>query len=360
MSRYHAASAMLPRAAAKTVGGFYKSKLLEVVAPLRGRALQFAVLLLHRLVEEYRWAVVLADTEGGGTVRMTMTPWAAGDPADPRGPHELGVWNAGKRAEVMRLVAERRLLTGGMERELRQIAEAVGRTGAWLEEGMKAYAKHIEGGGTDRPGRGGRVVDMVDPFFLGKAPGVRWEHKDKPLFEGNPDAELRTIEEMMRMYKHGPSRSAMRPLRISDENWMYAKLLDIRIREMRSRSPESWAASLAEAGKGEEKGGRKKERAGPTFPDALDGLVHACRAALAEDEGTLSGEWDALREAGHPEAAQVAVPEALRKVGVRKTKWRGRAYWREFRKGIRATDFTENVLRNIVRYKRDKLGRFAK
>jgi hypothetical protein len=352
MGRYHIASAALSRAAAKTVGGFYESKLMEVVAPLHGRALKFAVLLLHRLVEEYRWAVVLAEIEGG-TVLMTMTPWRAGDPADPRSAHELGVWDAGKRDEVMRLVAKRRLLTKGMERELRQIAEAVGRTGSWLEEGMAAYAKHIEGGAADRPARGGRVVDMVDPFFLGKAPGVRWKNKDKPLFEDNPDAGLRTIEEMMRMYKHGPSRSAMRPLRLSDKDWRAAKLLDIRIREMRSRSADAWTASLAEAGEGSEKGG-------PTFPDALDGLVHACRAALAEDEGMLSKEWDALREAGHPEAAQRAVPEALRKVGVRKTKWRGRAYWREFRKGIKATDFTEGVLRKVVRYKRDKLGRFAK
>lgn len=354
MSRYHIASAGLSRTAGKTVGGYYKSKLNEVIAPLRGRALQFAALLLHRLVEEYRWAVLLAETEGGGTVLMTMTPWRAGDPADPRSAHELGVWDVDKRAKIMGLIAERRLLTRGMERELRQIAEAVGRTGSWLEEGMAAYAKHIEGGATDRPGRGGRVVDMVDQFFLGKAPGVRWEQKDKPLFEDNPDAELRTIEEMMRMYKHGPSRSAMRPLRLSDEDWRVAKLLDIRIREMRSRSPDVWAASLAEKGKG------GKEKRGPTFPDALDGLVHACRAALAEDEGMLSKEWDVLREAGHPEAAQRAVPEALRKIGVRKTKWRGRAYWREFRKGIRATDFTEGVLRKVVRYKRDKLGRFAK
>jgi hypothetical protein len=353
MSRYHIASAALSRAAGKTVGGYYKEKLKEVIVPLRGRALQFAVLLLHRLVEEYRWAVVLAETEGG-TVLMTMTPWRAGDPADPRGAHELGEWDAGKRAKIMRLVAERRLLTRGMERELRQIAEAVGRTGSWLEEGMAAYAKHIERGAADRPGRGGRVVDMLDPFFLGKAPGVRWDNEDEPLFEDNPDAELRTIEEMMRTYKHGPSRSAMRPLRLSEKDWRAAKLLDIRIREMRSRSPDAWTASLVE------KVGEGKEKGGPTFPDAIDGLVHACRAALAEDEGMLSKEWDALRESGHPEAAQRAVPEALKKVGVRKTKWRGRAYWREFRKGIRATDFTEGVLRKVVRYKRDKLGRFAK
>jgi len=36
---------------------------------------------------------------------------------------------------------------------------------------------------------------------------------------------------------------------------------------------------------------------------------------------------------------------------------RGKTYWTEFRKRIKATSFTENVLRNVVRYKRDKLIR---
>ena len=36
---------------------------------------------------------------------------------------------------------------------------------------------------------------------------------------------------------------------------------------------------------------------------------------------------------------------------------RGKTYWTEFRKSIKGTDFTEDVLRNVVRYKRDKLIR---
>jgi hypothetical protein len=352
MSRYHIASAGLSRAAAKTVSGHYKSKLNEVIAPLRGRALQFAVLLLHRLVEVYRWAVILAETERG-TVRMTATPWAAGDPADPRGAHRIGTWGADQRVSIVQDIAERRAAIGGMERELVQIIDAVGRTESWLDRGMRILAKHLESlgesGGSDRPGRGRRIENVADPFFERKAPGVEW--KPQPLFKGNPDADIRTIEEWMRLYKHGPSRSAMRPLRLSDENWRVAKLLDIHIREMRSRSPDTWAASLAET---------KKPPAGPTFGRAMKGLVHACVAALAADEGMLSKEWDALREAGHPEAAQVAVPEALKKVGVRKTEKMGRAYWRSLRKKVKGTDFMEDVLKSVVRYKRDKLGRFAK
>jgi hypothetical protein len=354
MSRYHIASAGLSRAAGKTVRGHYESKLEEVIEPLRGKALQFAVLLLHRLVEVYRWAVVLTETDGGQAVHMTNTPWAAGDPTDPRGAHEIRVWTADNRAEIMGLIVKRRALAGFLEGELDRIIGDVGRTGSWLEKGMKILAGHIEKGKADRPSRGGRVADMVDPFFLGKAPGVKWEYKS--LFKGNPDADIRTIEEMMRMYKHGPSRSAMRPLRLSDENWRAAKLLDIRIREMRSRSLKSWAASLVE--KVDEEG---KEKGGPTFQEALDSLVNACAAALSADEEMLSVEWDALREAGHPEAAQGAtVPEALRKIGVRKTKRKSRAYWRALRKRIKATDFMDDVLKSVVRYKRDKLGRFTK
>jgi len=36
---------------------------------------------------------------------------------------------------------------------------------------------------------------------------------------------------------------------------------------------------------------------------------------------------------------------------------RGKTYWTELRKRIKGTDFAEDVLRNMVRYKRDKLIR---
>ena len=49
--------------------------------------------------------------------------------------------------------------------------------------------------------------------------------------------------------------------------------------------------------------------------------------------------------------------ESSRRKRMKFVRPRGKAYWRSFRKKVKGTDFMEDVLRNMVRYKRDKLIR---
>lgn len=344
-----------PRTAAgrkkRPTSGVYRTKVEGVVGGLRDRLLQFSSLLLHRLVEERRFAVMLSEISEGNDIHMTKSPKIE-HPDDESSGKDIVRWTARKLDRIKSMHRVRMSKTTGMDKELLVISDAFARAAGWLETAIPIYAAHMEyldgiSKEQDSPERKteDRDESLLNRNFDPKAPGMDWERRD--LFSDRPEAGSWSLRQLTNIYKHGTTVDDLKPLMMHRGNSGAAALLDHRAGDMRSKSTAEWSLALSEDESGEY----------PTFLDAAHDLLMACKSALTDDEKLLATEWekiDNIARGGLSKSGAKREPRKPRK-GPKKKRWD----WSEF-SGVKEKDPEERLERQIHRYKRDKRGRFAK
>jgi len=345
-SRYHMADRLL--AAAGTTSGLYRSKVESVVGGLRERLLHFSALLLHRLVEERRFAVLLTEIEDGNDVYMTRDPQSERPDNEMEG-QNIAKWSAADTRRLKAAYKAREAKTKELDRGLRETIEAVGRSAGWLEEAVPIYAAHMEfldGMSPDPASRERKDADrdesLRDPDFDPKPPGTRWRKRD--LFADRPEASQWSLREWANIYKHGGDPDRLGPMSIHRGNHPAAALLDHRMDEMKSKSAAEWGLDMAKDEEGEY----------PAFLDAAWGLLKACKAAITDSELLLAEEWEKIDRAGRGELRMTGAKKRPKKT--KKTRWD----WTGMAEGIKEKSHDDRLERQIRKYKRDKRGRFAK
>jgi len=349
-TRYHMASLLLS-AARGTTSGLYRSKVESVVGKLRERLLSLSSLLLHRLVEERRYAVLLAEIEDGNDIYMTREPQAE-HPDDEAEGRNIARWSAEDTRRIRAAYGARKAKTKELDRRLKDAIDAVGRAAPWLEEAVPIYAAHMEFLDEIDPNpssRGRKDADrdesLRDPDFDPKTPGVEWRKKE--LFADRPEAGQWSLRQWANIYKHGHDPDRLGPMSIHRGNHPAATLLDRRMSEMRSKPVAVWAVAVAEDGDGEY----------PAFLDAVWGLLRACKAAIVDSELLLAEEWEKIDRGDRGELRMTGAkkkPRKPRKSPKKRWDWTGMA------EGIEEKDHDERLERQIRKYKRDKRGRFTK
>jgi len=345
-SRYHMASRLL--SAASTTSGLYRSRLEQVVGGLQRRLLAFGSLLLHRLVEEHRFALLLAELEEGHDIYMTRSPQAE-SPDEEREGNDIARWSRENIRRIRKLVRERAEKVRALERDYKELVRAIRSIEDWLGPAVLAYAYHMEllGEVSENPAsRERKAVDrdesLRDPHFDKKPPKL--PKAGRPLFSDRPEAERWGLRQWGNIYKHGRDPDRLNPMSLDHEAHAAAALLEKSMDELRSKPWESWSRSTATDDEGHPY---------PSLLDAVHGFLTACRVAIAEDDAAVASEWDRLR------AIDLA---PLQMTGAKKGKWvkKKRWDWDSLADFTEKTTFEERVERKKRKYKRDKLGRFSK
>ena len=339
-------------AARGTTSGLYRSKVESVIGKLRERLLHFSALLLHRLVEERRFAVLLAEIEDGNDVYMTRDPQAERPDEEMEG-RNIAKWSAADIGRLRAAYKAREAKTKELDRELKETVEAVGRAAGWLEVAVPIYAAHMEflDGMSPNPASrerkdADRDESLRDPDFDPGAPSMKWRKRD--LFADRPEAGQWSLREWANIYKHGGDPDRLGPMSIHRGNHPAAALLDHRMGEMRSKSTAEWALDVTE-----DEGGEY-----PAFLDAAWGLLKACKAAITDSELLLAEEWERIDRAERGPLRMTGAKRKPRKPrkGPKKTRWD----WAGMAEGIKEKGHDERLERQIRKYKRDKRGRFTK
>jgi len=351
-TRYHAAAKLLNASAEsrrrrrrpppRTTSGLYASKLESVVGGLRSWLLQFASLLLHRLVEEHRFAVLLAEAEDGA-VYMTRDPEAE-DPDEEREGRDIARWSREDIGRIKSHIRVRGAKVKDLESSMDDLASAVERSSGWLVKAIPAYAAHmkkLDEISADQASRERKEADrdpnLRSPGFDADAPPVKWSRRD--LFPAKPEANDWTLRQWANIYKHGPGPGQLKPMALDREAHMAASLLERRTVELKSKSLEAWSRDVAVDEDGDPH---------PAFLSAVWRFLVACKAAIAEDDRKVAEEWNFIDE----ESRAVGVTASRTKVKDRD--------WTVFR-GVRSKHtFEERIERKKRKYKRDKRGRFVK
>lgn len=329
--------------AARTTSGLYRKSLEPAITNLRDRLLHFATLLLHRIVEERRFAVILSELELGNKVYMTREP-SREDPEEELEGRDIALWTAQDALRVQRMYNERVAKTANLGQDLARMTRAAEGVEEWLETAIPIFADHmdhLDGISADQADAARKKEDrdpsLVDGDFKPRAPSMKWKRRD--LFADRPEANDWSLRHWSNIYKHGTEPGQLTPMSMRRDNHAAAALLDRRMTELRSKSWEVWARDVSDDGD-------------VGFLDAVENLLAAANAAYERDAALVANEWERVDEMAH---GPLKVTGAVKK---RKRKRKKRDWDRfKFRERHTPQERLDTEKRN---YKRDKLGRFTK
>jgi len=330
----------------RTTSGFYSKRLKDVVGGLRGWMLQFSSLLLHRLVEEHRYAVMLAEVEEGRTIHMSREPEMENPDTEREGTN-IGQWSLENIKSIKQMLRTRKAKTKNLHDEFEKLGKAMQDARAWLETAIPIYSKHMSDLDKMSPDNDNRERKKVDrdrsrtnQKFNPKAPKISWDQRH--LFSNRPEADNWLLKQWGNIYKHGNNPNELTPMSLDYEAHASASLLENRMVELRSRSWDSWARDI--------------DGKHPVFLDSAWRLLIACEAALDEDDELVAKEWEYTHEIEQG---------PLRITGTRQGQQgsrtpRNERDWSRFTRVKEKHTFEERIERKKRKYKRDKLGRFTK
>lgn len=354
---YHAASRLITAAIRtllakkkerpeRTTSGFYNKRLKDVVGGLRGWMLQFSSLLLHRLVEEHRYAVMLAEVEEGRTIHISRNPEMESPDEENEGT-DIGQWSLENIGNIKQMLRTRQAKTRNLHDEFGKLGKAMQDARPWLETAIPIYSKHMSDLDKVSPDSDDRKRKKVDrdrsrtnQKFDPKAPKISWVQRH--LFSERPEADNWLLKQWGNIYKHGNNPNELTPMSLDHEAHAAASLLENRMVELRSKPWDSWARDI--------EGGH------PAFLDAAWRLLIACEAALDEDDELVAKEWEYTHEI---ERGPLRITGARQEQQGSRTP-RSERDWSRFTRVKEKRTFEERVERKKRKYKRDKLGRFTK
>jgi len=346
---YHRAISLLLAGGGKGKGLLkrYEEDIAEVAGPLLRALRRAAALMVHRIVEESRWAKLLDGAEHKGGISMTDAPETADPDSDE--PHMLRHYGPEKVTHLARKIRERAGKLESMGPELEEVGQAARAAMPWLERAMKRYADHsaeLEKAG-DKRKRSKLDHEKEDKTYRAGKPKIRVKG---PIFSDRPEADYFSLAQMCRIYKAGAGGGGeLRPLEIGHHREV-AEALSRLSGELAEHSPQKWVRS-------------KIDGAEPDFDD-LRRVVEDTLDALAdgmewEEEGRLRLERELDRV--DRDAPRPRREPAMALAAKKKRPPRPPMDWDRFFNSIKKErTFLERVETKRMWYKRDRLGRFAK
>jgi len=324
----------------RTTEGFYIRSLEPAITNLRDRLLYFAALLLHRIVEERRFAVMLSELELGNEIYMTREPNKE-DPEEEMEGADIALWKPSDAPRVQRMYDKRVRDTKELGRDLARIVQSAEGVEEWLETAIPIFADHMKeldkvSTDDENPARKKKNRDSaVHKDFKPRSPGMKWNRRN--LFGDRPEANDWSLRHWSNIYKHGSKPGQLAPMAMRRDNLPAVSLLDRRMSELRSKSSEAWARDVSSDGD-------------VGFLDAVENLLAAANAAYEQDAMLVAQEWEKVDMITHG---------PLQVTGTAKKRKNKKRDWSRFKFRDRHTP-QERLDIEKRNYKRDKLGRFTK